>query len=191
MKKLFKDLDVGDFFEYHNMIYVKTEDIEVYEGIEVWTNCVILSKKNPGAHACLNEEQEVKHLYSMCIKGVVMNILMLEDSEDRIVMIQRQCEKRWNLTVVNTVEEFQRLASTNLYDVMLFDHDLGTRLTGMDAVNLIVRGEVGRPGVAYIHSANCVTAPKMVTCLREIGVTAYQIDFLSLYEGLKNPNWEF
>jgi CheY-like chemotaxis protein len=120
-----------------------------------------------------------------------MRILMLEDSDTRIEMIQMQAERRgWDFTAVKTVDSFQVMVSS-AYDVALLDHDLGYGPNGMDAVNFLCGIQTNRPGVVYVHSANCIRAPEMVKRLREAGYRAYQIDFLSLWEGMKDQDWEF
>jgi len=120
-----------------------------------------------------------------------MKILMLEDQEVKIEMIQKRCEDRGDeFTAVGTVEEFAELIHAGPYDVILLDHDLGYGKNGVHAVGCMC-AEQGYRCRVYVHSGNIVEAPKMVKALREGLFRAYQIDFLSMWEGLKDPDWEW
>ena len=118
-----------------------------------------------------------------------MRILMLEDNDSRITMIEERCKARgWEFTYTKKVEEFAELIHASAYDVVLLDHDLGYEKTGIDAVGCLI-AEQGNRARVYVHSANCVRAPEMVRCLRENFFKAHQIDFLSLWTGMKDLEW--
>lgn len=120
-----------------------------------------------------------------------MKILMLEDSDDRIRAIDARAKKnKWDFTAVKTVEEFTALAKDTKYDVFLLDHDLGYEKTGIDAVNIIISGDILAANVVFVHSANYIRATEMTKRLRENMFEAYQIDFLFLCMMMNDTRWE-
>jgi hypothetical protein len=110
-------------------------------------------------------------------------MLFLDDRSKRIHAALKQYSEKYDVTIVATVIECLRFLSSETWDIVSLDHDLGgeefsdpgNRTGGMEIIRYI--GKLGWPlkiprPVFIIHSSNAFAANTMVNGLKSLGFTA-------------------
>jgi DNA-binding response OmpR family regulator len=99
-----------------------------------------------------------------------MNILILDDDSVRHEYFAERFRGHdvWHCY---DVKRFRKLYLENDWDLVHLDHDLGTKETGMDAVNEMVRLKdlLKRPGRVIVHSWNPDGSKLMAATLHRHG----------------------
>lgn len=107
-----------------------------------------------------------------------MQILMLEDSPDRVQAQQRRTPNA-EITWARDAPSAVFLARRYRFDVVMLDHDLDPGAgTGMDAVRALAMSAGESTGARFIvHSMNPIQGPRMFAALRDVGFRANYAPF--------------
>lgn len=123
-------------------------------------------------------------------KGIkVKNILILEDSEERIDFFKEKFEKDNNLFIFSFVNDAIDCLKRNKIDILFLDHDLDHRVmvnsyeknTGFSFTKYIVNNNLQFEHI-YIHSMNPVGAKLMYEELEKTNNTIDLVPFYLLLE---------
>lgn len=104
-----------------------------------------------------------------------MKIFILEDNPNRIEFFEKCLRKeeealgkRFQIHIVNNYGSAAHQLTTERYDIVYLDHDLGEEKTGYDVVREMVKKDATkRHKVFRIHSANPIGANRMRNLIRD------------------------
>jgi len=113
-----------------------------------------------------------------------MNILILEDNQDRIDFFKR-VYKNHTLYITSDIYLAHDYMHEKEFDILFLDHDLEpdnfTALkqgrTGYDFCKSLVEDKLQRHALIYVHSCNPVGGQVMVNILQDNGYEAIWIPF--------------
>lgn len=122
-----------------------------------------------------------------------MRVLFLDDDEERIEQFQDRVLRDWQVDVARTAQQTIHLLSTNTYDWVFLDHDLGGTAwndtrdpnSGSEVVRWMVKNKPSIK-VVVIHSWNTPAATRMQTLLRQAGYDVLRMPFGYDYERFEN-----
>ncbi len=110
-----------------------------------------------------------------------MNILILEDNEERIKWF-KNIYRHHKLYITKDIKDALRLISAYEFDILFLDHDLcEENLTslnnGYEFVKKLIEFRLQKRAVIYIHSMNPTGANVMLNTLKGTGYEAQWIPF--------------
>jgi CheY-like chemotaxis protein len=113
-----------------------------------------------------------------------MRILILEDNQERIEFFKR-IFKNHELIICELIFSAQEIVQQEEFDIMFLDHDLykdnirgiELEITGYDFVKFLVKSNLQKHSLIYIHSMNPTGANAMQNLLRDNGYEVLWIPF--------------
>jgi len=105
-----------------------------------------------------------------------MKILILEDNQDRINKF-KSALKNQDLYIAEDVQHAKEHCNFNEFSVIFLDHDLGNKMwvnsneenTGYQFVKWLIKNDLQKNSLFYIHSMNPIGANKMFNLLKDNG----------------------
>ena len=124
-----------------------------------------------------------------------MNIFILEDNEQRIGWFKEQLAEE-DITIVKTASLAKETLKENTFDRLYLDHDLGNNIgvnpddaeTGTAIVRYIIKNNLQRNAIVYVHSLNPISFDTMVFPLNKAGYRTVYKPFSIMYEQCKKGN---
>jgi len=113
-----------------------------------------------------------------------MNILILEDSQERIEQFKASLILQ-KLYIFDNILDAKRECIVTDFNVMFLDHDLDNRMwvdskeenTGYQFIKWMVDNQIQQDSLFYIHSMNPCGANKMLNCLLDNGYDGIWIPY--------------
>jgi DNA-binding NtrC family response regulator len=104
--------------------------------------------------------------------------------KDRHNVFRRNIPNEFKIVHSFTAKDAIAALDTDTYDLVLLDHDLGTRLDGEDVSNHICESNRKHKTI-IVHTMNSVAGPRMADSLTNAGYKSGYIPFSQLIKDLK------
>lgn len=116
-------------------------------------------------------------------------VLIVDDMRDRHNVFNRAIPSEFKVVHSFTAKEAITALDKDIYDLVLLDYDLGTRLDGEDVSNYICESKKPHKTIV-VHSMNDVAGPRMADSLEKAGYKSGYIPFSQLVKDLNGmlPN---